>query len=100
MTQPAIRSRVSDPHGSTSHARPGSTTLPATAQLPQLDGRLTLTISETCHVLGVGETTLRWLINSGQLPVLRVGRRVLVPRQAVETMVAQVCSTTVNTMSG
>jgi len=54
----------------------------------QSEGRLVLTIPEAYRALAIGESTLRQLIASGQLPVLRIGRRVLVPRQAVEALVA------------
>jgi hypothetical protein len=36
---------------------------------------------------------LRQLIACGQLPVLRLGRRVLIPRSAVEAMVTKAAST-------
>ena len=55
------------------------------------DQRLTLTIPEACQALGIGETMLRQMIRDRQLPILRLGRRVLVPRQAVEELVAGVC---------
>ena len=55
------------------------------------DQRLTLTIPEACQALGIGETMLRQMIREKQLPILRLGRRVLVPRQAVEALVAGVC---------
>jgi excisionase family DNA binding protein len=55
------------------------------------DQRLTLTIPEACQALGIGETMLRQMIRDRQLPILRLGRRVLVPRQAVEGLVAGVC---------
>jgi excisionase family DNA binding protein len=54
------------------------------------DQRLTLTIAEACAALGVGETTLRQMMRVGQLPVLRIGRRVLIPRHAVVDLVAGV----------
>lgn len=53
--------------------------------------RLTLTIPEACHALGIGETMLRQMMRTGQLPILKIGRRVLIPRQAVEQLVAEAC---------
>ena len=55
------------------------------------DQRLTLTIPEACQVLGIGETMLRQMIRVERLPILRIGRRVLIPRQAVEALVAGAC---------
>jgi excisionase family DNA binding protein len=62
-----------------------------TAQAAQGDQRLTLTIPETCEALGIGETMLRQIIRAGRLPILKIGRRVLIPRQAVEQLVAEAC---------
>ena len=58
------------------------------------DQRLTLTIPEACQALGIGETMLRQMIRVEQLPILRIGRRVLIPRQAVESLVAGACGDT------
>jgi excisionase family DNA binding protein len=55
------------------------------------DQRLTLTIPEACQMLGIGETTLRQMIRIGQLPILKIGRRVLIPRQALEALVSDAC---------
>lgn len=64
---------------------------PQTAQTMQPASRLTLTIPEACHALGIGETMLRQMMRTGQLPTLKIGRRVLIPRQAVEQLVAEAC---------
>ena len=64
---------------------------PQTAQTTQHGSRLTLTIPEACHALGIGETMLRQMMRTGQLPILKIGRRVLIPRQAVEQLVAEAC---------
>lgn len=48
--------------------------------------RLTLTVSEAAQALGIGETLARELIRTGQLPVLRLGRRVLIARAAIERL--------------
>jgi excisionase family DNA binding protein len=64
---------------------------PRTAQTMQHGSRLTLTIPEACHALGIGETMLRQMMRTGQLPILKIGRRVLIPRQAVEQLVAEAC---------
>jgi excisionase family DNA binding protein len=38
-------------------------------------------------MLGIGETLMRELIRTGRVPVLRLGRRVLVSRAALERLV-------------
>jgi len=50
------------------------------------DGPLLLPVPEAAHLLGIG-TTLCWeMVHGGQLPSVRLGRRVLVPRVAVERL--------------
>ena len=61
------------------------------------DQRLTLTIPEACQALGIGETMLRQMIRVERLPILRIGRRVLIPRQAIEALVAGACGTSRDT---
>ena len=48
--------------------------------------RATLTIEETAELLGVSRGSAYEAARSGQIPVLRVGRRLLVPRQALDQM--------------
>jgi excisionase family DNA binding protein len=49
--------------------------------------RLTLTIIEAARVLGIGRGSCYALARSGRLPTVRLGRRLLVPRKALEAMV-------------
>lgn len=44
------------------------------------DQRLTLTVEEAARLLGCGRATAYLGIKSGEIPALRVGRRILVPR--------------------
>lgn len=44
--------------------------------------RLTFTVSEIAELLGVGRNLAYDLCNAGHFPVLRHGRRLLVPKQA------------------
>jgi excisionase family DNA binding protein len=46
--------------------------------------RLTLTVNEAAAVVGVHPLTLREAIRRGEVPSVRVGRRVLIPRKALE----------------
>jgi excisionase family DNA binding protein len=46
--------------------------------------RETLTIPEVAVLLGVGRNTLYEAARRGEIPTLRIGRRLLVPRLALE----------------
>ncbi len=46
--------------------------------------RATLTVDETARLLGVGRNLLYETIRQGELPVLRLGRRILVSRAVLE----------------
>ena len=50
--------------------------------------RQTLTIEEAAAVLGIGRNSAYQAVASGQLPVIRIGRRLLVPRPALERLLA------------
>jgi len=54
--------------------------------------RLLLTIPEACDRLNVGRTTLYGLISEGEVPMLKVGRKSLVPATALEAYVARMVS--------
>ena len=58
-------------------------TPPASTEL-----RATLTVAEAAQVLGIGRSAAYAASRSGQIPVLRVGRRLLVPRAALEALLA------------
>jgi excisionase family DNA binding protein len=44
-----------------------------------LNGRVTITIEEAATVLGIGRSACYEAARRGEIPVLRVGRRMLVP---------------------
>lgn len=48
--------------------------------------KLTLTVSETARILGIGRNSAYGAISRGEIPVIRVGKRLLVPKAALETM--------------
>ncbi|MSQ17763.1 MAG: DNA-binding protein [Dehalococcoidia bacterium] len=50
--------------------------------------RATLTVTEAAEVLGVGRNFAYELARVGKLPTIRLGRKVLVPRAALEKMLA------------
>ncbi len=50
---------------------------------------LTLTVDEAAALLGVSRNTAYAATHAGQLPCVRVGRRILVPRKALEELLGQ-----------
>ena len=50
------------------------------------DGRSTLSVEEAGDVLGLSRATAYAAANSGALPVIRIGRRMVVPRYALERL--------------
>lgn len=52
------------------------------------DGRATLSVAEAARLLGIGRGTAYEAVHRGEIPSLRVGRRILVPRATVERLLA------------
>jgi excisionase family DNA binding protein len=50
--------------------------------------RRTLTIPEAAAILGVSRNTAYDAAATGEIPVIKIGKRLLVPRAAFERMVA------------
>lgn len=50
--------------------------------------RKTLTVEEAAHELGIGRTSCYAACRSGQIPVLHVGGRLLIPRTALDALLA------------
>jgi excisionase family DNA binding protein len=48
--------------------------------------RQTLTVEEAARLLGVGRSTAYLAVRRGDLPVIRIGRRYVVPRLALERL--------------
>jgi excisionase family DNA binding protein len=48
----------------------------------------TLTVPETARLLGIGRHSAYLAVRAGSIPSLKIGRRILVPRQAVRQMLA------------
>jgi excisionase family DNA binding protein len=44
-----------------------------------MDDRLAIGISETCKAIGLSRSSVFELIRQGKIPVVRIGRRTLVP---------------------
>mgnify|MGYP001117034482 CR=1 FL=1 len=53
-------------------------------------GRLTLTVEEAAHLLGISRGLAYELARCGKLPVVRLGRRLLVPKAALNKMLQEV----------
>lgn len=51
--------------------------------------RLTLTIEETAKLLGIGRQLAYDKAKTGEIPVIKIGRRLLVPRRALERLLEQ-----------
>lgn len=51
--------------------------------------RLTLTVEEAAHLLGISRGLAYEMARSGKLPVIRFGRRLLISRRALERMLDQ-----------
>lgn len=49
--------------------------------------RLTLSIEEAASLLGISRALAYDLVRRGELPRLRLGRRVVVPRKALENFI-------------
>jgi excisionase family DNA binding protein len=75
-------------HGATSMSRPEVTGRRILAA--KWDGRTTLTIDEVGEILGLSRPSAYAAANRGDLPVIRVGRRFIVPRHALERMLDEV----------
>jgi excisionase family DNA binding protein len=50
--------------------------------------KLTLSVDETAKCLGIGRNSAYEAIARGEIPVIRVGKRLLVPKAALETLLA------------
>ena len=55
----------------------------------QLAERQTLTVEEAARVLGIGRSAAYIAARRGDLPAIRIGRRYLIPRVALERMLSE-----------
>ena len=53
----------------------------------QADERLTYTVEEAGRLLGISRTSAFQAVHRGDIPVLRIGKRLVVPKQAFLRMV-------------
>ena len=50
--------------------------------------KLTLTVDETAKCLGIGRNSAYEAIAKGEIPVIKIGKRLLVPKAALEKLLA------------
>ena len=48
--------------------------------------RLTFTIDETARLLGIGRQLAYDRVKTGEIPAIKIGRRLLVPRSALQKL--------------
>jgi len=51
--------------------------------------KLTLTVNEAAKMLGIGRQLAYDKVKTGEIPVIKIGRRLLVPRSALEKLLAE-----------
>ncbi len=51
--------------------------------------RLTLSVEEAANILGISRAFAYQLVAKKELPAVRLGRRIVIPRKAVEAIVEQ-----------
>jgi excisionase family DNA binding protein len=51
--------------------------------------RLTLTVEETAKLLGIGRQLAYERVKTGEIPSIHLGKRILVPRRALEKLLEQ-----------
>lgn len=62
------------------------------AESHEAQGRLTRTVDEVAELLGVSRATAYEGIRTGEIPHIKVGRRILVPRAALAAMLEKAAS--------
>ena len=53
-----------------------------------MEDKLTLSIGECAKVLGIGRNLCYDRVKTGEIPAIKIGRRLLVPRSALEKLLA------------
>lgn len=59
--------------------------------------RQTLTVEEAARVLGIGRNSAYEAVRRGEIPTIRIGRRFIVPRMALERMLGEAESSEAST---
>ena len=56
-----------------------------------IDNRLCLSVPEAAELLGISRNNAYELVKRGELPVIRLGKRLLIPRVALDKMLEKGC---------
>ena len=51
-----------------------------------MQDKLTLSVEEAAKLLGIGRNLCYDKVKTGEIPVIKIGRRLLVPRRALEKL--------------
>lgn len=54
--------------------------------------KVTISVPETAKILGISRNFAYFLARTGQLPTLKLGRRLLIPRVALEELLRTSCT--------
>ncbi|MBA7639928.1 hypothetical protein ES703_47589 [subsurface metagenome] len=54
-----------------------------------MGAKLTLSVEEAAKVLGIGRNLCYDRVKTGEIPVIKIGKRLLVPRAALEKLLAE-----------
>lgn len=54
--------------------------------------KVTLNVSEVSELLGISKSFVYQLVGSGELPAIRLGKRILFTRERIMEYIAQACS--------
>ena len=54
-----------------------------------MEDKQTLSVEEAAKVLGIGRNLCYDRVKTGEIPVIKIGRRYLVPRKALEKLLEQ-----------
>jgi len=54
-----------------------------------MEDKQTLSVEEAAKVLGIGRNLCYDRVKTGEIPVIKIGRRLLVPRRALEKLLEQ-----------
>lgn len=54
-----------------------------------MNERLTLTVEEAAGLLGISRALAYELVGRGELPCLRLGRRIVIPRRVIDVLLSR-----------
>lgn len=54
-----------------------------------MEGKLTLSVEEAAKMLGIGRNLCYDRVKTGEIPAIKIGRRLLVPRRALEKLLEE-----------